>query len=338
VEINLSTRKLPWIFDGEILQFVCQHGQNRGTVLIQNVIYWKGCIEQPGMFKRWSPEFRDAEKALDWTEEELLKTGAGSENNKENPSGNVKIHPSRRAYVQIMENVITPEVRARLEPFWIAVTSVEQKQKSFKVYIELKHQPLSYKTLEKSFGEEFRYDAKYPTPTELGKDLGLPPSQFEIINLPDGSYLIESYTVYYQDYVAAAQAQQAWDNSRIVDKFSQGKVLRARYGFREVETHFDTFLGACENPDLTFDEVESREEFIAKFALRETLIYALEVSLYRDAFFGGPSNNRFNDSDILELLHNWRARSAFIPAEARQESNQWLIDQRNSKSLNNSKG
>ena len=50
----------------------------------------------------------------------------------------------------------------------------------------------------------------------------------------DGWDLGHSTVTYYRESVAVEQAQLVWNKSRIVEHYRKGKLLRARYGVKEV--------------------------------------------------------------------------------------------------------
>jgi len=54
----------------------------------------------------------------------------------------------------------------------------------------------------------------------------------------DGWNLGHSTVTYYRESVAVEQAQLVWNKSRIVEHYRKGKLLRARYGVKEVETGY----------------------------------------------------------------------------------------------------
>jgi len=67
---------------------------------------------------------------------------------------------------------------------------------------------------------------------------------------------------------------------------------------------------------------KSRSEFMTGMALRQTLIYALDVEGFR-AYMGIPLEWE-DDEKMLASMHELRAESAHLPTEARAESQQWL--------------
>ena len=105
---------------------------------------------------------------------------------------------------------------------------------------------------------------------------------------------------------------------------NQKKVIRARYGYEEVETGYCTWLGVCENQEKMWSGSKSRAEYMAQKAMRETLLYALDVNGWR-AFIQMPFKYS-TDDELLRALHELRAESRHQPADARVESVRWLAE------------
>jgi hypothetical protein len=129
---------------------------------------------------------------------------------------------------------------------------------------------------------------------------------------------------YLQEPVAAAQAQQLWDQSVIPDKFREQKVIRARYGYEEVETGYCTWLGVCKNQEKMWSRSESRTEHMTQKAMRETLLRALDVNGWRA--FLHLSFKYSTDDELLRAMHEVRAKSPHQLPEARAESARWLVE------------
>lgn len=171
----------------------------------------------------------------------------------------------------------------------------------------------------------YKYAERYPAPVKLANDMHLDAGHFQIIQmLGDNSehFRFVSLTTYYQEISAAEQAQQVWNQSRILQQFKTGEIVRGRFGYQEVETGYITLLGACEQTDYVWHEEENRSDFLERKALRESLSFALDVNDYRD--FLGLSDELMSDERLLESMHETRSRSKFIPDEARRESLVWL--------------
>jgi len=190
--------------------------------------------------------------------------------------------------------------------------------------IELEYEPYSFKKIELSFDQYWRSNEEFCTPTMVAHELGLAPSRVEMEQLSRhlGLYYIRSTTAYFEPPMAAAQAQQLWDNSAIAERYEQKKLICARYGFEEIETGYCVWLGGLEKPDQPWSASETRTEYLAGCAMRETLLYALDVNGYRQ--FTEMPYKYMSDEKLLESMHKARAESRYLPAEARAESQRWL--------------
>lgn len=67
---------------------------------------------------------------------------------------------------------------------------------------------------------------------------------------------------------------------------------------------------------------KSRVEHMAKLAMDETILNALDFDRFKARF--GSATEWLSDEEILYTLHERRARSTFIPESMRAESAQWL--------------
>jgi hypothetical protein len=137
-----------------------------------------------------------------------------------------------------------------------------------------------------------------------------------------GLYYIRSAITYYESHLAAAQAQQLWEHSAVGERYEQKQVIRARYGFEEAGTEYCVWLGGLEKPDDPWLAPETRTDYLARCAMRETLLYALDINGYRQ--FTETPYKYVSDEKLLESMHKARAKSRYLPVEARAESKQWL--------------
>ena len=160
----------------------------------------------------------------------------------------------------------------------------------------------------------------------LARELKIGPAQVDIA-MPIkrmGWYFVRSAATYLQEPAAAALAQQLWDQSAILDKFREQKVIRARSGYEEVETGYCIWLGVCENQEKMWSEPKSRAEYMAQTAMRETLLRALDVNGWRA--FLHLSFEYSTDDELLRAMHEVRVESHHQPTEARAESARWLAE------------
>ena len=316
-EIDQSKYRLPWAYDKIEHTWICDTPPNRGSVLLVQIGMlwgWQGCIEQPNRFKHWGPSFENLEQALSWTEQELLAL----QTKVEEPPPVVEKKSFNVADFSL-------EKRPDLAPYWITPEDMEPARITYRVLIYLEYTPQDYETREMSFGKKWRYNERFASPTRLAQELRIDADQVSIgqpLGPDDGWYRITSGTSYYSESLAATQAQRLWDTSTIVQQHKAGKVISAQYGYIEVETGHTIMLGGCEAPDKPNPAPIMRAEHMADLALRETLIYALDVEGFR-AYLGLTPQD-FDDETLLTKLHSKRAESPHIPAAAKLESQQWL--------------
>jgi hypothetical protein len=214
-------------------------------------------------------------------------------------------------------------------PYWIDAAQMEPQRITYKVLIDLEAKPISYKSFETICGDTYKFADRYPTPGKLANDINLDVSHFQIDQmLGENSefFRFTSLTNYYQAVSAAEQAQKEWNQSRILQQFKTGEIVRGRFGYQEVETSFITLLGACGQTDQVWEEEKNRGEFMEWKSLRESLSNALNVNDYRD--FLGMSAELISDEQLLDFMHETRSKSKFVPDEARRESRIWLAEHR----------
>lgn len=182
--------------------------------------------------------------------------------------------------------------------------------------------------MELSCGQQLKVDKKYWPAGHLAADLHLDLTQvvFDQPLGPDfGWYRGYSAVTYYQESLAAEQAQQTWDRSTVVASYRNGKVSRARYGVEEVETGYSIWMGGCENPERPWKAMQqTRAQYMADLAMELTLIHALDVDGFRA--YAGFSIDSVDDDRLLVLLHERRSRAIQIPPISRAESERWLKD------------
>jgi hypothetical protein len=253
---------------------------------------------------------------VDWVEKETVNLA-----NKPD----VKKEKGILSDVEIKANRIRLKEKLINGPYWIDAVRMEPQQITYKVLIDLEARHISYKTFETICGDTHKYAERYPTPVKLATDIHLDAGHFQISQmLGDNSehFRFTSLTNYYQETSVAEQAQQVWNQSRVLQLFKTGEIVRGRFGYQEVETGYITLLGACRQTDQVWHEEENRSEFMERKALRESLSFALDVNDYRD--FLGLSAELMSDERLLKSMHDTRRSSKFIPDEARRESLVWL--------------
>ena len=314
-EFDFKTRSFEWQRDGDT-HITCRYQTAEGRIwLAEDKLFWNTCIKREGHGGN-SHRFIKFIEAVDWVEKEIV---------------NLANEPDVKKEVGILSEDEIKTNRLRLKtklingPYWIDAARMEPQRITYKVLIDLEAKPISYKSFETICGDTHKFPDRYPTPGKLANDIHLDAGHFQISQmLGDNSehFRFTSLTNYYQETSAAEQAQKDWNQSRILQLFKTGEIVRGRYGYQEVETGYITLLGACGQADHVWREEENRGEFMERKALRESLSFALDVNDYRD--FLGLSAELMSDERLLESMHETRSDSKFIPDEARRESLIWL--------------
>jgi hypothetical protein len=314
-EFDFKTRSFEWQRDDDT-RMTCRYQTAEGRIwLAENKFFWNTCVKREGHIGD-SHHFVKFAEAVDWVEREIVDLA-----NKPY----VKKEEGILSEVEIKANRIRLKAKLINGPYWIDAARMEPQRITYKVLIDLEAKPISYKTFETICGDTYKYAERYPTPVKLAADIHLDAGHFQISQmLGDNSehFRFTSLTNYYQETSAAEQAQKDWNQSRILQLFKTGEIVRGRYGYQEVETGYITLLGACGQADHVWREEENRGEFMERKALRESLSFALDVNDYRD--FLGLSAELMSDNRLLESMHETRSDSKFIPDEARRESLVWL--------------
>jgi hypothetical protein len=317
---DFSTRPHKWEPQGKN-RWVCQCQQALGHVCLDSTMSilrasWHACVERPG-FDRKSEYIPRFSYAIAWTEKELADLANQSE------------PPEPRTVAHRIEQIEANHIRLRQKyldgPFWIRSAAMEPERIAYHVFIELEAEPISYKTYESICGDTYRINQHYLTPSKQAAAIGLDFDKYRI-DQPLGEdsewYQFISLTAYYQQAPAAEQALGIWDHSQILQQFKAGKINRGRYGYKEGETGFVVFLGACERAEKPWERTASREEYLEDRALRATLCYALDVNDFRD--YLGLTLDETSDDQLIETMHHDRAKSTCMPAEVKLESKWWL--------------
>jgi hypothetical protein len=314
-EFDFKTRSFEWQKDDDT-RMTCHYQAAEGRIwLAEDKLFWNTCVKREGHVGN-SHHFIKFAEAVDWVEKEI-------------------VHLANEPDVIKEERILSDEEihanRARLKtkllngPYWIDAARMEPQRITYTVLIDLEAKPISYKSFETICGDTHKYADRYPTPGKLANDIHLDAGHFQISQmLGDNSehFRFTSLTNYYQETSVAEQALQVWNQSRILQLFKTGEIVRGRFGYQEVETGYITLLGGCGQTDHIWHEEKNRSEFMEWKALRESLSFALDVNDYRD--FLGLSAELINDERLLESMHKSRSDSKFIPDEARRESLVWL--------------
>jgi hypothetical protein len=316
-EIELAGRAFPWQRQSSG-GFVADVPPDRATIkLMESGLWWQPIIERPGHFKLDFQHFLSLEEALTWAESEIPRLRREDEEAARKRDEEEAADLARVAALDTLD----------LTPFWIDPAALEPTHITYRAYIELYYGPAASEKEEISFGEYWHFNQKYFTAAQLAVELRLNPAQVGVEQLiPEMEmYRIYSRVTYPDAPLAAAQAQQIWDQSAILERFAEKKVERARFGYQEIETSYCVWLGWVEQkPWLHWTRQKSRPEYMKDRAMGEMLSTALDVNGYRKYFQVGF--NLMSDDDLLWKLHYHRSQSKFAPANLRAESQKWLQD------------
>lgn len=314
-EFDFKARSFEWQSDVDT-RMICHYQTAEGRIwLREDKLFWNTCVKREGYVGN-SHHFIKFVEAVDWVEKEIVNLANEPDVKKEGQIlSDEEIHANR---VHLKMKLING-------PYWIDATRMEPQRITYKVFIDLEAKPISYKSFETICGDTYKFADRYPTPGKLANYIHVDTGHFQIDQMlgENSEYFrFTSLTNYFQETSAAEQAQQVWNQSRILQLFKTGEIVRGRFGYQEVETDYITLLGACGQADHVWHEEKNRNEFMERKALRESLSFALDVNDYRD--FLGLSAELINDERLLESMHETRSASKFIPDEARRESLVWL--------------
>lgn len=319
--LDLSVYTLPWVYVAERHLWVCDAAPNRGTVTLVKYTclwLWQGCIERPEHFKQDSPLFAKLEQALSWAEQELLALQNAATGETKNVLGFIT-----QPGLTLAD--FTPDKQPHLVPYWIEPRDLEPERITYQVLIDVQYMPYDYEFLEMSFGKQLRYHERFITPTKLLQELRLDAARVvakQLLGPNAGWYHLVSTTHYYSESLVIDQAQQLWDNSAIPSQYQAGKVVKAEYGYQEVETDYTVMLGGCTDPEHPGYVLPDRKTYMAELALRYTLVHALDVQGFRA--YLGLTPKAIEDDALLVELHQQRAKAPYVPLAARTASQRWL--------------
>lgn len=310
-----NSRVLTWTRHERPEAFVCDVPPDRGTItLSSDGLWWLPVIERPEYAKHGWERFISLEKAMDWVEKTIPELRADAAKRAEEWEREKAEEKARLAALPRMD----------LRPYRIEPAALDPERITYRAIIELEYEPYSCKKTEISFGQYRRSDEEFYTPTMIARELRLIPTRVEVKQPSkyEGLYVVRSVTTYYDSAQATAQAQQTWEHSAVLDRHKEQQVVRARYGFEEVETGYCVWLGGIDSPAEPWPTAPLRADYLTQLATEQTLLYALDVNAYRE-FTRAPSRY-ISDAKLLKIMHSERAESAFLPAEVRAASRQWL--------------
>lgn len=315
-EFDFSGRSFEWSSDGAS-RMICRFQAAEGRIWLDkdHHFFWNVCVKREGHAGKLHHFVKFAD-GVDWVEKEIVELANEPE---------VKKTEQILSKEEIRANRIRLKEKLIHGPYWIDPARLEPQQVTYKVLIDLESKPVSYKKFETICGDTYEYADRYPASGKLATDVNLDVNRFEIdqpVGENSGFYRFTSLTTYYREASALEQAQKDWNQSRVLQRFKTGEIIRGQFGCQEVETGFLVLLGACGETGQAWHEEQNRNDFMERKSLRESLCYALDVNDYRD--FLGMSVEIISDEHLLELMHEARSNSKFIPDETRKESRVWL--------------
>jgi hypothetical protein len=314
-DFDFGSRSFRWESDSAS-RMVCRFQTAEGRIwLAKDKLFWNTCVKREGHTGD-SHSFLKIAEAVEWVEEKIVQVANEPEDKKESQF---------LSQEEIKANRLRLKQKLINGPFWIDPSQMEPQRITYQILIDLEMKPISYKSFETICGDTYTYPDKYPTPMKLANAINLDYGHFQIEQpLGENSDLFRfiSLTRYHQETLAAEQAQQAWNQSRVLQQYKAGEVIRGRLGYQEVETDYIVVLGTCGQTDQVWKEHENRNDYMEWRALRESLSYALDLDDYRD--FLGVSTEIIGDDRLIEFMHQNRAESTFLQEKDRRESKVWL--------------
>ena len=315
-QLDLSNRQFQWV-SNKPNRWVCQNLSAEGHVCLDETkLFWCACVERQKRIEK-SGHVKEFSSAIEWAETELINLPAQPE-----PTA-----PALFSFDAQSRKAMKVRLKDKLQssPYWIDPSIIEPSRPSYKVLIEVDAAPVTFEIITTRCGDTIRLNERFPGQSKLAATISLDRDQFDFeqpLGDHSGWYLITSVTTFYQDNSVAEQSQKIWSQSRITQQFKEKHIRRARYGYEEVETGYKIYLGACENPDDSWRIPETRGEHMEGVAMRQSICYSLDVDDFRD-FLGLPTKYA-SDEDLLETMHETRARSRYIAEETKRESKMWL--------------
>jgi hypothetical protein len=221
-EFDFKARSFEWQRGGDA-RMICHYQTAEGRIwLAENKFFWNTCVKREGHVGN-SHHFVNFAEAVDWVEKEIVNLA-----NKPD----VKKDEAILSEEEIIANRIRLKGKLINGPYWIDVARMEPQRITYKVLIDLDAKPIFYKTFETICGDTYKYAERYPTPAKLATDIHLDAGHFQINQmLGDNSehFRFTSLTNYYQETSAAEQAQKDWNQSRILQLFKTGEIVRGRF-------------------------------------------------------------------------------------------------------------
>ena len=311
-KLEWAERPVTWVKDERRDLWTCDSPPSRAIVTsTKDGWFWEVCVDRATPGSSAYNRFLQLEDAVAWAEEQLTSAEEAEVEEEATPAPVVKRPP------------------VDLTPYRIDPSCLEPERITYEVVLEFDTAPEQFKTMELLCGSQLRYDERYLSPRQLISKLQIDQAQYRLeqpLGPNDDWNRGHSTVTYYRESAAAEQAQLMWNSSRIVDHFRKGKLLRARYGVKEVETGYVTWIGTCENAEKPWPKRFTRTEYMVQRADELTLANALDVDGFRE--FTGLSHETMTDERVLSALHHRRVDCPAIPTERRADSRRWLREHR----------
>jgi hypothetical protein len=254
-EFDFQGRSFEWQHD-DASRMICRYQSAEGRIWLgKDKVFWKTCVKREDHAGN-SHYFVKLADAVDWVEKEIVELA------------NQPAVEQERHFLSAEEkkaNRLRLKEKLRNGPYWIDPQRMEPERVSYRILIDLKTKPISYKSFETICGDTYQYPDRYPTPTKLASEINLDVGHFKVEQpLGDHSdlYRITSLTTYYRESAAAEQAQKVWDQSWILRQFKSGQIIRGHFGYQEVETDYIVYLGACQEAGDPWYEEKGRTAFM----------------------------------------------------------------------------
>ncbi len=249
--VELAGRPLPWTRVEEPPELICDVPPDKGRIVVHKEgFWWESSIEAPDEVPVFGPFAMEVAQAMEWVEQTLPKHRA-----------DLVAQQQARAAEEAAEAARMAALRGKnLKRYWIDASDLEPERITYRAVIHLEYVPFHVKKMELLSGKVIDTDKEFYTPTMLAQQIGLDAAHVDVEQPLDflGWYWVRSATTYHQADVAASQAQHLWDQSRVLDRLREKKLIRAQYGYEEVETRYVMWLGECATPDNSWGPSQAR--------------------------------------------------------------------------------
>lgn len=315
-DVNFAARNFAWTRMNSRHQWECYSGEIRGMVKPGNDwVDWWARIIFGGNREKSKYDFKKLIDAVTWVEREIEHPDPDLSVNIDEP---IPARPERLAHLR---------ERVKLYPFQIKPEDLDSTRRTYHLVVDVETKPIKSEKFETLWGDSIEVSKKFVAPIKLALEIGIDPDLYQI-EQPLGEntkwFRFTSLTSYLLESLAMNQAQNAWNQSKILHQFKAGSVTRARYGYFEIETHYPVYLGECSEGTSSWAENHTRQEFLEKQAFRNSVFHSLiveDVRCYLDI-----DKDTLSDLELLMLMHEARADSKFLNPSEKIKSQIWLSE------------